>query len=165
MTGSFNLLNSLLCICGCYADQMHSLVISARCAVKASVHDSMGVVMQDVQVLAIAASAVATGVAAQAAAERDSAYVDFGSLAEDMLAVQDSLQAFSRTEDSSVELPKMAAPLQETHSSSPKQCSLQARPCTAPAVSRELSSSCCSSISFTKGVHTSSPSRLRKGPF
>ena len=115
--------------------------------------------------LAIAASAAATGVAAQAVAERDSAYVEFGSLAEDMLAVQDSLQVFSRTQGSSVELPAMAASLEDTHSSSPKQRSPQPRPCTAPALSKEPSSSCCSSISFTKGVHTSSLIRLTKGPF
>ncbi len=102
--------------------------------------------------LAVAASAAATGAAAQAVAERDSVYVDFGSLAEDMLAVQDSLQAFSRKEESSAELPAEAATTQDRHSSSPEQCTPRPRPCTAPAVSKELSSSSCSSISFTKGA-------------
>ena len=106
--------------------------------------------------LAIAASAAATGAAAQAAAERDSVYVDFGSLAEDMLAVQDSLQAFSRREDGSAELPAQAAPTQDRHGSSPEHHTPQPRPCTAPAVSKELSSSSCSSISFTKGALMSS---------
>ena len=118
------------------------------------VHDRLAVLMQDIQVLAIAASAAATGSAAQAVAERDSVYVDFGSLAEDMLAVQDSLQAFSRTEGSSAELPAEAAPLGNERSGSPGQCSPRPRPCTAPAISKELSGSCCSSISFTKGVHS-----------
>ncbi len=110
--------------------------------------------------LAIAASAAATGAAAQAVAERDSVYVDFGSLAEDMLAVQDSLQAFSREEDSSVELPPEAAPIANPHSSSPEQCTPRPRPCTAPAVSKELSSSSCSSISFTKGTSVCSSKTL-----
>ena len=106
--------------------------------------------------LAIATSAAATGLAAQAAAERDSVYGDFGSLAEDMLAVQDSLQAFSRTEDGSTELPAGAAPMADRQSSLPEPCSLQLRPCSAPAFSKELSSSSCSSISFTKGASPSS---------
>jgi len=117
--------------------------------------------MQDIQVVAVAASAAATGLATQAVAERDSVYFNFGSLAEDMLAVQDSLQAFSRAGNGSEDLPSpqempSEVPASEGRSSaSPERRSMRLRPGTAPALSKELSSSCCSSISFTKGAATS----------
>ena len=106
--------------------------------------------MQDIQVLAIAASAAATGLAAQAVTERQSVLVDFGSLAEDMLAVQDSLQAFSQADEG----PEVAlAGTIESEAVSLNSKELHGcRPSTAPPPATEWSSSCCSSISFIKGV-------------
>lgn len=105
--------------------------------------------VQDIQVLAIAASAAATGLAAQAVAERQSVLVDFGSLAEDMLAVQDSLQAFSQADEGPEEAPAGTI-VSETVSLNSKE-RRGCRPSTAPPLATEWSSSCCSSISFTKG--------------
>ncbi len=106
--------------------------------------------LQDVQVLAIAASAAATGLAAQAVAERHSVLVDFGSLAEDILAVQDSLQVFSQADEGPEEAPARTSASQAVSLNSRERRSC--RPSTAPPPATEWSSSCCSSISFNKGA-------------
>ena len=128
--------------------------------------------MQGVQVLAISATAAASANASQAMAERESVYTDFGSLAEDMLAVQDSLQAFSQAGESlqaqpSEPMPSEALPPQvrlaggdRVGAAPPKgesmgtgqEGSVRLRPGTAPVLATEWSGSNCSSISFNKGA-------------
>ena len=94
-------------------------------------------------------------------------YTDFGSLAEDMLAVQDSLQAFSQAGEASQAQPSDAATSQARPAGNerigakpPKgesvgtgqNGSMRPRPGTAPVLTTEWSGSNCSSISFTKGA-------------
>lgn len=95
--------------------------------------------------LAIAASAAVTGLAARAVVESESVFVDFGSLAEDMLAVQDSLQAFSQADHGPAETVPSENSMAEQR---------VPRPGTAPVPATEWSGSSCSSISFTKGAGT-----------
>ena len=136
--------------------------------------------MQGVQVLAISATAAASANASQAMAERESVYTDFGSLAEDMLAVQDSLQAFSQAGESlqarpSEPMPSEALPPQvrlaggeRVGAAPPKgesmgagqEGSVRLRPGTAPVLATEWSGSNCSSISFNKGAGPSSTLQL-----
>ena len=97
--------------------------------------------------LAIAASAAVTGLAARAVVESESVFVDFGSLAEDMLAVQDSLQAFLQADHG----PAETVP---SENSMAEQRVPRLRPGTAPVPATEWSGSSCSSISFTKGAGT-----------
>lgn len=132
--------------------------------------------MQGVQVLAISATAAASAHAAQAIAERESVYTDFGSLAEDMLAVQDSLQAFSQAGEASQAQRSEPMPSEALHpqvrpaggervgAAPPKkesmgtgqEGSVRPRPGTAPVLATEWSGSNCSSISFNKGAGPSS---------
>ena len=99
-------------------------------------------------------------------------YTDFGSLAEDMQAVQDSLQAFSLTGEASQAQPSEPMPSAAVASRArsawgervgavpPKgesmgtgqEGSMRSRPGTAPVLATEWSGSTCSSISFTKGA-------------